>query len=242
MRAGSHRWGRNAARAGSGGTSVGVVTPSSRRTVHAIVTLVALVAVLWQLALVVTGESVLAETARPGLATRVGRFASYFTILSNLLVLATSAMLARVPDRDGSSWRVVRMAAIVGITITGVVHWFLLRPILDLQGGSYVVDKLLHVVVPVLALVAWFVAGPRGQASRREVLLSLLWPLAWGGWTLVVGALSGWWPYPFIDADDLGWGAVLVNLVGIAVLFAVVGLGFVGADRALGRRRATSAG
>ena len=212
------------------------VSTTSRRVVHGTVAAVTLVAVLWQLWLVVTGESVLAETAQPALATRLVRFISYFTILSNLLVAGVSLESARDPERDGPRWRVVRLATVASITVTGLVHWFFLRPILDLEGGSSVVDKLLHVVVPVLALGAWVVAGPRGQAVRSAVLPSLGWPLLWGAYTLVRGLVTHWWPYPFIDADALGWGRVLVNLAAIAVLFAVVGSAFVAADRALGRR------
>ena len=174
--------------------------------------------------------------SRPDLAVRLARFVSSFTILSNLLVLGCSVVLARDPLHDGLRWRVVRMATMVGITVTGVVHWFLLRPLLALAGGSYVVDKLLHVVVPVLAVAAWVMAGPRGQAARPQVLGALLWPLLWGAFTLVRGSITGWWPYPFINVDELGWARVLVNLLGVAVLFGAGGAGYVVADRALGRR------
>lgn len=120
--------------------------------------------------------------------------------------------------------------------MTGVVHWFLLRPLLHLSGSSFVVDKLLHVVVPVLAVFAWIVAGPRGQAARPQVLGSLLWPLLWGAFTLVRGSVTAWWPYPFLDVDTLGWGRVLLSLAGVAVLFAACGACFVVLDRWLGRR------
>lgn len=214
------------------------MSPSSRRVVHGVVGAVAVAAILWQLALVVSGASVLETAAQPGLVTRLARFVSYFTILSNLLVAGVSFALARDPARDGRRWRVVHLATLSSITVTGVVHWFFLRPILDLQGASYVVDKLLHVVVPVLAVVAWVVAGPRGRAVRAAILPSLGWPLLWGALTLARGAATGWWPYPFIDADTLGWGRVLLNLVAIAVLFAVVGGALVAVDRALAARQA----
>ena len=44
------------------------------------------------------------------------------------------------------------------------------------------------------------------------------------GWrrTLVVGALSGWYPYPFLDHREDGVGAVVVASVGITVLFLAV--------------------
>ena len=219
------------------GAAAETASPVARaRALHLVVALVAVLAVLWQLVLVVQGAAVLDETNVPPLATRVVRFFCYFTVLSNLLVLVTSVLLARDPGRDGPVWRVVRAASLVGIAVTGLVHWFLLRPILDLTGPSWAVDKLLHVVVPVLALAAWLAAGPRGRLGPGDVLRALVWPVVWAAWTLVHGLATHWWPYPFIDVDRLGWGPVLVAVAGVGVLYAVVGLVLVAVDRALQRR------
>jgi hypothetical protein len=215
--------------------------PTAARALHGTVAVVALVALVWQLVLIVNGQAVLNEASGPDLAVRLARFVSYFTVLSNLLVLACSLVLARNPRHDGVRWRVVWMATMVGIAVTAVVHWFFLRPLLNLTGGSYVVDKLLHVVVPVLAVLAWAAAGPRGQAAGRQVRGALLWPLLWGAFTLARGTITGWWPYPFMDVDAHGWGRVLANLAGVAVLFGAVGLVFVAADRWLSRRAESSA-
>lgn len=214
------------------------MTPHLRRTMHLLVALVATVAVVWQLVLVVRGGRVLDETELPSLGTRLVRFVSYFTVLSNILVAVTSWLLALDPGRDGRGWRVVRMATMVGIAITGVVHWFLLRPLLDLHGADAVVDKLLHVVVPLLAVLAWALADPHGRWGSREAGLALLWPIAWAAYTLLRGAVADWYPYPFLDVGELGWGRTLANIVGIAVLFTAVAFAFVGADRLLrGRDR-----
>jgi hypothetical protein len=212
------------------------VKPTTARVVHAVVAVVATIALVWQLALVVNGAAVLDETAAKPLGTRLVEFIGYFTVLSNLLVAVVSATLAGNPEHDGRVWRVVAMAALVGITVTAIVHWFFLRPILDLTGSSYVVDKLLHVVVPLLFVVAWFAVGPRGQSTSAEVLPMLLYPALWGVYTLVRGSIVEFWPYPFMDVDSLGWGLVLLNLVGVAVLFGVLGAAYVAADRALARR------
>ena len=128
------------------------------------------------------------------------------------------------------------MATLVSIAVTAVVHWFLLRPILHLPGSSYVVDKLLHVVVPLLFVVVWLVAGPRRPTTRREILPSLLWPLLWGVYTIVRGFAADFWPYPFMNIDTLGWGHVLANLAGVAVLFGLFGLAFAALDGWLSRR------
>jgi hypothetical protein len=195
------------------------VTPSRARTVHAVTAVVAVAALVLQTVLVVSGDAVLAEQEVPPLLTRLGRLVSYFTIQSNLLVAVTAVQLARDPLRDGRWWRPVRAAAVVGITVTGLVHFTLLRPLLDLDGASWAADKLLHMVVPVLAVAGWLLAGPRPRAPWRDALTALVWPIAWLVWTLVVGAVSGWYPYPFLDVGAKGPGPVAVTCVGVTVLF-----------------------
>lgn len=198
------------------------MTPERARRVHLVVAVVTWFAVLFQLVLVFTGEAVLVEEDPPALGARIYRFFAYFTIQSNLLVAITSTALARTPTLDRPGWRVARLAGLVGITVTGLVHFFLLRPLLDLDGANWAVDKLLHMVVPVIAIVAWAVAGPRPRASVREAAYALVWPVAWTAWTLVVGQVDGWVPYPFLNADENGWGAVGIACAGITVLFLLL--------------------
>lgn len=53
----------------------------------------------------------------------------------------------------------------------------------------------------------------------------MLWPLAWLAWTLAVGRLTGWVPYPFLDADAEGWTHVTVACAAItALLLALLAL------------------
>ena len=198
------------------------MTQSRARTAHLVVAVVTGAAVLLQLVLVVQGGAVLVEQDPPALGTRLGRFVLYFTIQSNALVALSSALLARDPSRDSPGWRVLRLAALVGISITAVVHFVLLRPLLDLEGLDLLADALLHRIVPVLAVVAWLVWGPRPRVDRRSIGLALLWPVSWLALIFVVRALTGWVPYPFLDPAEDGWGAVVVSCLGVTVLFLVV--------------------
>jgi hypothetical protein len=199
------------------------VTIRSARLWHGLTAVVAIAALVLQLVLVIRGGRVLDETEQPGLGIRLGRLLSYFTIQSNLLVAIVTAQLARDPLRDGPAWRVVRLAAVAGIFVTGVVHFFLLRPLLDLGGADWVADKLLHMVVPVLAVVGWAVFGPRPRIERREIRLGLIWPLAWLAWTLVVGGATGWFPYPFLDhREEHGTLGVVLTSAAITVFFVLV--------------------
>lgn len=189
------------------------------RAWHAVTALAAVAALGLQLTLVVSGSAVLVEVDPPSLPLRLLRFVGYFTIQSNLLVLLSVLPLVRDPAYDGRGWRVVRAAAVAGITVTGVVHFLLLRPLLDLDGADLVADRLLHVVVPVLAVAGWVVLGPRPRVDGRVLLLTLVWPLTWLVVTVLVGLATGWFPYPFLDVGERGWAAVGLTCLVVTGLF-----------------------
>jgi hypothetical protein len=129
--------------------------------------------------------------------------------------------------------RVLRLDAVLGIAVTGVVHWFFLRPIMNLEGASYLADKLLHVVVPLLAVVGWLVFGPRGLVSRADIWPALIWPIAYLLLILATGRVFDWYPYPFLDVAEHGLGVVLLNALGITVLFLAVAFAMAWGDSRL---------
>ena len=192
---------------------------TAARAWHLLTALVASAALLLQLVLVVNGDAILVDHDPPNLLQRLLRFVAYFTVESNILVLVTTARLARDPAYDGARWRVVRVAAVSGITVTGLVHWFLLRPLLHLDGADLVADKLLHLAVPLLAVVGWLLFGPRPRVDWSACLRAAGWPVGWLVLMLVSGALTGWYPYPFLDHREHGWDHVMVVCLGIFVLF-----------------------
>lgn len=192
------------------------------RVVHGITFVVAIAALVLQTVLVVDGSAVLDETDVPPLGLRLFRLVSYFTIQSNLLVAIVSGMLVADPARTGRLFKVIRLDAVVGIAVTGLVHWFLLRPLLDLTGASAAADTSLHIVVPLLCVVGWLLVGPRPRIDLRTAALALVWPMLWTIATLVVGEATGFYPYPFLDPEPGGYGPVLLTCAGITVLFGVL--------------------
>lgn len=162
---------------------------------------------------------------------------SYFTIQSNLLVAGTSAVIAsgRVPT--GHGWRVIRLAALVGITVTGVVYATLIGPYVEFDGLALVLDTTFHYVVPVAAVLGHVVLGPR-PAWQWADLAMLAWPVAWLTYTLLRAEIgspafataddgTSRYPYDFIDVDAHGSGAVAVACVGVTVLLALVAAAYV---------------
>lgn len=210
-----------------------VLSDRGRRAAHLVTGLVAGGAVVLQFVLVWQGSAVLDEVDPPGRAERVERFFSYFTILSNLLVAVVSLRDGLARTALSPVWRVLRLNAVVGITVTAVVHWFLLRPLLDLTGADRLADTLLHVVVPALAVLTWLVAGPRGQVARADLAASAAFPGLYMAWTLVHGAWRGWYPYPFVDVDELGYARVIGNGIAVVALLVALSLAVLALDRRL---------
>ncbi len=210
------------------------------RVWHAATVVVIATAIMIQLVLVIRGMDVLVEDDGRGAAApeRVLRFFSYFTVQSNILAMVTAAALVpdRGGDRDGTVWSVARFAAILGMAVTFVVYIVVLRPLLDLDGAAWFADLLFHYVAPILTVAGWLVFGPWARADFRALGLVIVWPVAYFVYTQLLGAATEWYPYPFLDADDLGFGRVGLNAVVITVLVLALGAAFVAAERRLGQR------
>lgn len=173
----------------------------------------------------------------PTAAGRVFNVFCYFTVQSNLLVAVTSILLLVRPERESLTFRALRLTGLIAITVTFVIYHTALSNLVELDGWAAVADQLVHTVAPVLAVVSWLVAGPRGQADERTAAWSLAAPAAWVAFTLVRGEVIGFYPYPFVDVDEYGYGRVALNIALIGVLFYALARGAVWLDRRLASRR-----
>ena len=157
---------------------------------------------------------------------------AFFTVQSNLIVAATTLLLAIRLVRRSMAFRTARLIGLVCITVTGVVYHVALASLLDLESWDLVGDQLVHTVVPIMTVVGWLAFGPRGQLSKRVAWLSLTFPVAWLAFTLIRGAAVGFYPYPFIDVTRLGYARTAVNCVWVSLLL----LGLAGAATAIDDR------
>lgn len=184
------------------------------RAWHAVLAAVICAALIAQIALIVAGGAD-ANSGQVGgqvsLAERLVRLFSYFTIQSNILVAATAITVAIDPAGDGTWMRVLRLDALLGIATTGLVFAIALAPILHLSGMAAVVSYCFHTISPCMALFGWLLFGPRPRIGWSTVVLSLIWPAAWLAYTFAHGAQTGWYPYPFLNAADLGYPTALRN-------------------------------
>lgn len=139
-----------------------------QRAWHAAVLVVAGVALLLQTGVVVARDESLVNLV------------SYFTIQSNLLVFASSAVLARGLEPDAAWWRLLRLAALTGITVTFVVFALLIGP-----------------RTPFAWRDLWFVGWPAAWLAYTLVRGAVSSP----GF-MFPGEKRHSYPYGFIDVDD----------------------------------------
>jgi hypothetical protein len=171
------------------------------------------------------------------------RFFAFFTILSNLfgafLWLWLAARWRRPRTRADD---LLRGAATLYLVVTFVVVVLLLRGA-ELSLSDQIVDFVVHKLFPVLAVIDWIVDPPETDLRMTDIVLWLIFPLAWLAFTLIRGAVDDWYPYPFLDPNNGGYRSVayhvIVILAGFVVIAGIiVAVGDVGRDRRLRRARA----
>ena len=133
----------------------------------------------------------------------------YFTIQSNLAIALICAiglwfMLSGRPYYRW--WQVVKLVGTISITLTGTVFCFILAPTMGSRAWN-VQNILTHVVVPLAAIIDFFVTGVISDIRKSSVLYVMLPPLAYVVYA-GIGYVQGWefakgvhYPYFFLN-----WG------------------------------------
>lgn len=206
-------------------------------------------AILFRLAVVLGVVAGIVLTAL-GPAT-VSGLLPYFTIQSNVAVGVFAGYAAwRAWQGRPEPPSALKGAVTLYITITGTVYHLVLAnpasPFAMVQPhrepGEWWGNQFLHTVVPLLAIADWALFDRRGRLRPRYAAWWLAFPLAYLGFALVRGLVVHRYPYPFLDAGQLGYGGVGLSALFFAVAFWLLGLLLVGVDRGLaGRARAVPA-
>jgi hypothetical protein len=163
-------------------------------------------------------------TAGDGIAHGLVIYFGYFTITSN--IFAALCFTAAATGSTTPFWSLFRRAGVVTcatacMIVVGLSYFVLLRKIWNPQGAQYVVDVLLHYVMPPVTLLFWWIVTPP-RAVRWSVRQFMTYPLAYLVYVLVRAPLVGSYPYYFIDANALGLPRALLNCAGITALYLVV--------------------
>ncbi len=181
----------------------------------------------------------LAASRGVAFAESVAVYFGYFTILTNLLVavaLTTAVVAPGTALRRFFARSEVATALATGIAVVGLGYLILLRDAWDPEGYALVADVALHYATPALFLAYWWLSVPKGALRWRAVPIAAIYPLAYLVYVLLRGALTGFYPYPFMDVTQIGYAQMLANMLGMAAGYLAVATALVGLGRARARR------
>lgn len=165
-------------------------------------------------------------------------FLSYFTIQANTLLVIALLSAEIIPSSAIGQWArrpAAKAALLIYIGVAGGVYLWILKGVWHPRGWQLWGDQILHYWIPVLAALDWVFVVERGKLSWRNAIWWLLFPAVYSAYSLVHGYLSGFYPYPFLDVDDIGLGAVLINMALLGAMFLALGGAVIFLDRGAAR-------
>ena len=121
----------------------------------------------------------------------------------------------------------MRAAIALYIFVVAVVYHTLLRHLWEPQGIQLATDIAFHSVMPALYLIDWIFFADKRPMRYAHIPYWVIYPLIYGAYTILRGALSGVYPYPFLNVTELGIGGVLINMTGFLGLYGVGAAAFI---------------
>lgn len=188
--------------------------------------LVAVTAALGWMGLLIQLPLTIENSRTHGMTLLGGIFAylSFFTILTNLVVAVALTASLWPKSRIGSLFSRPSLTAALAayIATVGIIYSLLLRELWNPEGLQKTADVLLHDVVPLLFVAGWLFTFSKARLPWKTVLPWLVYPLAYLCFALIRGALTGRYPYPFVDVSTIGYASALGNAAALLVAFAIL--------------------
>ena len=168
------------------------------------------------------------------------RFFSFFTVLSNIitalcftgLLLNPTHALHRFFSKPG-----IQTAVTVYIVIVGAVYNLVLRFIWNPEGLQKIADEILHSFIPVLMAIFWLVFTKKNNLQWKDSLQWMIYPFCYTVFITIRGAVSGFYPYPFINVPVIGYPRALLNGAGLVVVFMGLSLFLIAFARFISRKQ-----
>lgn len=172
-----------------------------------------------------------ASISKLGTTDYVIQFFSYFTILSNVSVLLCCFFTVfLIKSRMGLFFTKSQTitAVTLYILIVALIYNSLLRFLLHPRGLLSLIDEILHVVTPLSFFIFWWLFCNKKALLWKQIFYWLIFPLGYLLYTLWHGWVSGFYPYPFMNVSELGIGRVILNSLGMTLVFVLIAMLLIG--------------
>jgi len=170
----------------------------------------------------------------PDLVAWTINYFSFFTTIGNILVALAMTLPWLAPRSRLAQWLLrpsVRTVIVAYIIVVGLVYHLMLRNLYNPQGWRLACVVILHYVIPPLFIIDWLAFVQKRDLSWKILFGALALPVLYVAWTLVHGAFTGFYPYPFINVARFGYAQVLMTIGAMIAAFVGLVLGLVGIGR-----------
>jgi hypothetical protein len=145
---------------------------------------------------------------------------SFFTVETSIIaivLLLVGGVLALGVVFDPIGYTTLRMCLLAYEVVTSVVYNVMLRGLPD-EGfvASAWPGEIMHVWIPIFLVLDWLFSPGRPALGWTGLRIVVIFPIAWLAYTMVRGAVTGWYPYPFLEPST-GVVSVLAYVLGITV-------------------------
>ncbi len=140
---------------------------------------------------------------------------SYFTVLTNLLVTIYCTVHLLSSNQQNRTNLFLRTETLTALTVfilmVGTVYHLVLKSLWKPEGLLMITDEIYHTFVPLGTLALWIVSTNNKVGSLKKLYSWILYPILYLLLILIIGNYSDFYPYPFLNAAELGIGKVMIN-------------------------------
>ncbi|MEP0188984.1 MAG: Pr6Pr family membrane protein [Erythrobacter sp.] len=167
----------------------------------------------------------------------LGAMLRFFTIWGNVgacIVMACIALGWSVSEPRSQG---ILAALATALAIIGGIYWGLLSGEHHPNGYDRITNQFHHTIIPLATIIWWLRFTPPTRPIKSVIPAIMIPPLSYGAFALMLGQMTGFYAYFFVDLPALGSPQFLLNNVLLAGFFALAGAGLVAIKNALGLYR-----
>lgn len=149
----------------------------------------------------------------------------YFTILSNLFVVIYFGLIYFLKMERFPFFNQMFGGVVVYITITFIVFAVAIQGTWHPIGLEKIGTILNHYVVPILTIAFLIYYRDHYEFRKNDMFLWIIFPILYGIFVIIHGAITSDYIYPFFEIDDIGFGHFFLAFCSILVLFFALSFG-----------------
>jgi hypothetical protein len=171
------------------------------------------------------------------------RFFSFFTILTNIIVAIYFSLILFYKNENLRS--ITRPGILTAMTIyifmVGSVYQVALRHVWNPEGIQLIVDELLHSIIPALVIIFWTLYENKQAVKYSQIPKWAIYPISYLLYILIRGSFSNFYPYPFVNVNEIGLTKALINSAILLLIFLFFATMFVFIGRFFSKKRKIAA-